>query len=316
MPRNLTRFQKEIGLHEFIEKSGSDAQCHEALYHLRWPAGYVCPECDNKTGCKLNSRPVCQRNKCHHKASLTAETIFHSTKLPLNKWFLAIYLLTQRKKGTSALQLSRKIGVNYNTAWKVKHKLMQVMMEHQNGERLFGRIEIDDAYLGGELPRKRGRGSHKMIPFMAAVETTQDGRPRKIHLRRVRDFRLTKIALYAKSSLQRGSTIFSDGLRCFSDIGEFGCKHVTIVTGGGRQSAQHPTFKWVNTMLGNVRNALLGTFYAIRDKHVPRYLAGFEFRLNRRFDLLPASMIEPLLFIYLRTPPLTCRHFRVAEVYG
>ncbi|MEJ2612706.1 MAG: transposase, partial [Candidatus Thiodiazotropha sp.] len=86
------------------------------------------------------------------------------------------------------------------------------------------------------------------------------------------------------------------------------------VTGGGRQSAQHSCFKWVNTMLGNVKNSLLGTFHAIREKHVPRYLAEFEYRFNRRFDL--PAMIERLLFVALRTPPMPYRLLRMAEVYG
>lgn len=100
------------------------------------------------------------------------------------KVVLAIYLLTQRKKGTSALQLSREIGVNYNTAWQIKHKLMQVMMERERGKQLSGRIEVDDAYLGGEKAGKRGRRLPNKV--QAAVETTRDDRPMKFQLRRVR----------------------------------------------------------------------------------------------------------------------------------
>lgn len=314
MPKNTIQFQKGLGLHEFLEKYGTEAQCRQALYRLRWPSGYICPECGNTTGCELKNRPIYQCHKCHHQTSLTAGSIFHGTKLPLSKWFLAIYLLTQRKKSTSALQLSREIGVNYNTAWKLKHKLMQVMMERQDGDWLCGRIEMDDAYLGGERPGKRGRGSPNKIPFVAAVETTQDGRPLKIHLRRLRAFSYAEIARYAKTNVAGGSTVFSDGLHCFKAVSQSGCEHVAIVTGGGRKSAQHSTFKWVNTLLGNVKNALLGTFHAIRCKHVPRYLAEFEYRFNRRFDL--PAMIDRLLFVSLRTPPMPYRLLRMAEVYG
>ncbi|MCU7882414.1 MAG: IS1595 family transposase [Candidatus Thiodiazotropha sp. (ex Lucinoma aequizonata)] len=314
MPKNTIQFQKGLGLHEFLEKNGTDAQCSQALYQLRWPTGFVCPECGNTTGCKLKSRKIYQCHKCHHQTSLTAGTIFHGTKLPLRKWFLAIYLLTQRKKSISALQLSREIGVNYDTAWKLKHKLMQVMMERQRKKKLTGRIEMDDAYIGGEKPGKRGRGSRNKVPFVAAVETTQDGRPLKIHLRRVHGFRSKEIARYAKSSLVSGSTVHTDGLYCFRAVTEAECEHRAVVTGGGRKSAQHSNFKWVNTMLGNVKNSLQGTFHAIREKHVPRYLAEFEYRFNRRFDL--PAMIERLLFVALRTPPMPYRFLRMAEVYG
>jgi transposase-like protein len=313
MKKNAIQFQKGLGLHEFLEMYGSEAQCEQALYQLRWPDGFVCPQCGNTTGCALKARKIYQCHKCHHQASLTAGTIFHGTKLPLRKWFLAIYLLTQRKKSTSALQLSREIGVHYDTAWKLKHKLIQVMMERQREKKLSGRIEIDDAYIGGEKPGKRGRGSPNKTPFVAAVETTQDGRPLQMHLRRVRGFRHTEISRYAKSSLARGSTVVSDGLYCFSAVKNAHCSHIAIVTGGGRKSAQLSTFKWVNTMLGNVKNALRGTFHAISRKHVPRYLAEFEYRFNRRFDL--PRMIGRLLFVALRTPPMPYRFLKMAEVY-
>ncbi len=275
MPRNTIQFQKGLGLHDFLEQYGTEDQCRQALYDLRWPTGYVCPECGNTTGCELKKRQIYQCHKCHHQTSLTAGSIFHGTKLPLRTWFLAIYLLTQRKKSISALQLSREIGVNYNTAWRLKHKLMQVMMERERGKKLAGRIELDDAYLGGEQAGKRGRGSRNKIPFVAAVETTRDGRPMKIQLRRVRGFRKREIARYARSCLMPGSEVFTDGLWCFSGVTTADCHHNPMVTGGGCQSVQYSCFKWVNTMLGNVKNSLLGTFHAIRDKHVSRYLAEF-----------------------------------------
>lgn len=124
-------------------KYGTEAQFHQAFYQLRWPAGYICPACGNTTGCELKRRKIYQCYKCHHQCSLTAGTIFHGTKSSLKKWFLAIYLLTQRNKSTSALQLSREIEVNYDSAWKLKHKLMQAMMERQSTTARQNGIEVD-----------------------------------------------------------------------------------------------------------------------------------------------------------------------------
>ncbi len=190
---------------------------------------------------------------------------------------------------------------------------MQVMLERQQGQSLKGVIELDDAYLGGELPGKRGRGSHNKIPFVAAVET-QDGWPIKIQLRRVAGFRKTCIRQFARNSLQVGSIVYSDGLRCFNAIDEIGCHHIPIITGGGRPGPYQFTFKWVNTILGNLKNTLRGTFHAVREKHAPRYLAEFEYRFNRRYDL--AAMIDRLLFVSLRTPPMPYRLLKLAEGYG
>ena len=313
MPKNIIQFQKGISLHDFLQQYGSEEQCRSALYHLRWPSGYVCPECGNTTGCEIHQRKVFQCHRCHHQTSLTAGTIFHGTKLPLTKWFLAVYLLTQRKKSISALQLSREIGVNYDTAWKLKHKLMQVMLERSQEKSLNGVIEIDDAYLGGEKAGKRGRGSRNKVPFVAAVET-QDGYPMKIQLRRIAGFRKASIKRYAQDNIAPGAIVYSDGLHCFRAFDESGYHHIPIVSGGGRPGAYQSTFKWVNTVLGNVKNSLTGTFHAVREKHAPRYLAEFEYRFNRRFDL--AAMIDRLLFVSLRTPPMPYRLLKMAEVYG
>jgi hypothetical protein len=114
----------------------------------------------NLRGKIARSRKIYQCHKCHHQTSLTAGNLFHGTKLALTQWFLAIFLLTQRKQSLSALQLSRDLGVNYDTVWRMKHKLMQVMLERGRQDTLGDRIEIDDAYLGGEMPGRRGRGAY------------------------------------------------------------------------------------------------------------------------------------------------------------
>ncbi len=314
MSKNTVQFQKGLSLPEFLAQYGTEEQCYTALYQLRWSNGFVCPACGNPTHCQLKNRKLYQGHKCHHQTSLIAGTIFEHTKLPLTKWFLAIYLLTQHKTGLSAMQLGRDIGVSYNSAWMMKHKLMQVMLERQKKKKLSGRVEIDDAYIGGEHPGKRGRGSPNKVPFIAAVETTEDHKPIAIHLRRVKGFRTAAIAQYAHASLCPGSTVWSDGLGCFRAIEGAGCIHVPIVTGGGRSGGKHPLFKWVNTVLGNVKNAMSGTFHAFHEKHVPRYLAEFEYRFNRRFQL--PAMIERLSYVALKTPPMPHRLLKLADVYA
>ncbi|WP_419626306.1 IS1595 family transposase, partial [Thiolapillus sp.] len=224
MAKNIIQFQKGLSLPKFLEKYSTEEQCYSALFHLRWPDGFVCPECGNKIYCKIKSRKVYQCHRCHRQTSLTSGTIFAATKVPLTKWFLAIYLLTQRKTSVSALQLKRDIGVSYNTAWKMKHKLMQVMLEREKGKKLSGRIEIDDAYIGGERPGKPGRGAAHKAPFIAVVETEgEEHRPQRMQLRTVSGFRSAEIERYAKMSLEVGSIVVSDGLACFKAVEKAGC---------------------------------------------------------------------------------------------
>ena len=103
MARNPVQFQKGISLNEFLSLYGTEDQCFDALFQWRWPNGFLCPHCGHDRCCQLNSRKLQQCNRCHRQTSITAGTIFDSTKLPLTVWFQAIYLMTQDKKGVSAL---------------------------------------------------------------------------------------------------------------------------------------------------------------------------------------------------------------------
>lgn len=127
-------------------------------------------------------------------------TIFQSTKLPLTKWFQAMLLMTQSKNNISALELRRLLGVSYPAAWRVKHKLMQVMYERELTTVLSGRVEADDAYLGGELQGgKAGRGSENKIPFIAAVQTNSSGNPIYAVFRQVKRFSIEEIKTWANT---------------------------------------------------------------------------------------------------------------------
>jgi hypothetical protein len=312
MARNGVQFQKGLSEAEFDALYGTEERCRAAVFAWRWPDGFVCPGCGGRGHCVIKTRALYQCRSCRRQASLIAGTIFAATKLPLRLWFRAMYHLTQSKGGISSLELARRLGVTQSTAWTLKHKLMQVMLERDAGKRLTGRVEMDDADLGGERPGgKRGRGAPGKTPIIAAVETSSDGKPVRLKLRRVKGFRRSEIAQLARRSLDCASTVVSDGLGCFRGVTEAGCTHQPIPTGSGRTAAQRPAFKWVNTALGNIKTAMTGTYRAIRQKHVPRYLAEFEYRFNRRYDL--AAMMPRLGWAAVRTPPMPYRLLKLAE---
>ncbi len=315
MCKNKVQFQVGYSLIQLFKDYGTESQCHEALFKSRWPTGFHCPECGCHQYCFLKARKLYQCNKCHHQTSLASGTIFEQTKLPLTKWFLAIYLITQSKTGLSALALKRKIGVSYNTAWSIKHKIMQVMKERDDSKRLSGTIQLDDVYWGGERHGgKRGRGSANKVPFVAAVSLNEEGHPIAMNMNVVKGFRLTEISRWAKQHLKPDSTIISDGLPCFSAVADADCHHISIVTGGGYQSVTKKEFTWVNTMIGNVKNAITGTYHAINPKHLPRYLAEFCYRHNRRFQL--EDMMPRFVYVAVRTAPMPSRLLTLAEAYG
>ena len=197
-------------------------------------------------------------------------------------------------------KLHRQLGISYNAAWRMRNKLMQVMMERDRTHPLDSILELDDAYLGGE--RSGGRGAGYKTPFVAAVETNKHGHPLRMKLTVVGGFRLTEIAAWAQQHLRTGTRVVSDGLACFNGVTALGCVHEPIVVGSGKAAVERPEFRWVNTILGNVKNALCGTYHPVRPKYAQCYLAEFEYRFNRRFDL--PETIPRLVYMALRTPPM------------
>ncbi len=233
MARNKVPLQKGLSEAQFATLYGTEDQCREAVMRWRWPSGFVCPVCGGQDHSLVKTRGLYQCTACRRQTSFVARTIFAATKVPLATWFRAMYHLTQSKGGISSLELGRRLGVTQTTAWEIKHKLMQVMMERDAAKRLTGRIEVDDAYLGGERNGgKRGRGSPAKTPIVAP-----QGKPIRLKLRRVKGFRRAEITALATRNFNPASTIVSDGLRCFAGVSNAGCIRQPITTGSGRQAA-------------------------------------------------------------------------------
>ena len=287
---------------QFREAYGSEERCRAVVEKLRWPKGFVCPRCGGCEGKWLSTRPKLQCRACRHQVSLTAGTIFHATKLPLTSWFLAVWLIATAKNGIGSVELGRGLGIKQTRAWSLKQKLMPVMAERDGEKRLDGRVEMDDAYLGGHRPGKRGRGAAGKQPFVAAVSTSDDRRPRRMKLLPVRGFRKREVKRLVGEHLTSASRLVTDGLSCWTAAAEAGLAHTAMVTGSGKRAATWSPFKGVNTTLGNVKAAITGTCRRVSPAHAGRYLGSFAWRLNRRFQL--DSLIPRLVHSAVRTAPL------------
>src|SRR5438270_2851298 len=204
----VRRSVKGLSEAEFRERFGTEEACREALLEMRWREGLTCPACGHRGFCRLKTRRLFQCNRCKKQVRLTAGTVFQDTKLPLTTWFAAIYHLTQGKNGISSIELGRRLGVRQQTAWLMKHKLMRAMAGREAAKpKLSGRVEVDDAYLGGERPGgKRGRGAAGKTPVVAAVETTAERKPGRLRLSVVKGFREREVESLAEWGLERSST--------------------------------------------------------------------------------------------------------------
>jgi transposase-like protein len=314
MAMNKIQFQAGLSLPAFLAQFGTEAQCEDSLEQSRWSQGFRCPDCGHAEHYVLKSggRKAFQCRSCRLQTSLIAGTLFQSTHLKLTTWFLAIYLISQAKTGLSALALKRQLGVSYPTAWLIQQKLMQAMVERDARYTLDGEVQVDDAYLGGELAGgKAGRGSENKVPFVAALSLSPEGRPRFIKMAPIPGFTRKAIANWAQDNLSSGCVVLSDGLACFAGVTEADCQHqVTVV--GGRKPKDLPEFCWINTVLGNLKTSLGGAYHAFDlAKYGIRYLGAFAYRFNRRFR--PDTITTCLIVAAATTGPRSDYWLRQAE---
>ena len=311
MAENKIQFQKGISITEFMERYGTEEQCQKALEKMKWPHGFICEECGHRSFSYIKSRKLYQCNRCKHQTTVIRHTIFHSTNLPLTTWFLAMYFMTQCKNGISSMELMKHLGVAYKTAWKIRHKLMQVMVEQDVKKKLMGLIEVDDAYLGGKKSdSKRGRGSENKQPILVAVEVSLDYRPQSVKLSPVKAFSSEEIEKWSKTHLHSSSYVITDGLPCFSAFSNSTKRHLAVKMKPDPETGKKPYFNWVNTILGNVKSSITGTYRSRKAEYTARYLAEFQYRINRRFDL--KTILSKLIHAAVHTPPLPKELLRLA----
>jgi transposase-like protein len=270
---------------EFMDNYGTEEQCKQQLFDSKWPKGFICPKCNHTEYFNIKSRSLYQCKSCNHQASVTAGTIMDKTRTPLRKWFLAIYYMSEDKRGISALSLKSKIKVAYQTAWSMCHKIRHAMSERDKDYKLTGIAELDEAFFGSPTEGgKRGRGTDKTAVF-ASVSLTEDGKPgfAKMKVVETADGESVdgKTAVkFVKESIAKGSEIRTDGLNIYNTLGENGYTH-TAINFDPKNQPEH--LHWTHIIISNVKSFIEGTFHGLDSKHLQRYLNEFCYRLNRRW---------------------------------
>ena len=297
---------------DFERLYGTEDLCEAAVFAARWPSGFSCPFCKRECGYWLRGSRNFRCAGCRGETSLLAGTMFQDTKLPLTLWFRAMHLLTATKQGVSAMELARRLGISYNSAWLMRRKIREAMREDERDSGLGGggscdHVELDDAYLGGERNGGgAGRGSPAKIPFVAAVEVLTGGAMGRIRLQVVSGFRTAQLEAFRDAFVRPGTTCRSDGLACFRGLADAtkGIVHAPTVMGTGRPKPGRTSPFWsVNTALSNLKTALAATHKSVGVRHAPTALAAFQWTFNRRRSL--DVIVGDLLSALVRTVPLT-----------
>jgi transposase-like protein len=268
-PKNLAQFENRFA---------SEESCREYLFRLRWPDGFQCPRCGHNSAWPI-SATLFQCAGCNYQLSVIAGTIFQDTHRPLTIWFRAIWWLTGQKNGASALGLQRILGLgSYRTAWAWLHKLRRAMVT-PGRERLSGTVEVDETYIGGEKPGKRGRGAVGKALVLIATEV-KEGRIGRIRLCSIPNASAEILERAILEAVELGSTIRTDDWSGYSQISRLGFSHDVVKDKTNIGKNLLPECHVVASLL---KRWLLGTHQgAVSHAHLGYYLDEFTFRFNRR----------------------------------
>ena len=271
--------QERINIPEFRKKFSTNDACREHPYKIRRPEGLTCPKCGGKDFYKINTRNIYEC-KCGHRVSLTAATIMHGSRTPLIKWFWAIYLSAHDKRGISALQLHKEIGVSYPTAWLMLHKIRYATGERDSCYLLGGIVDRDETYTGGTKEGgKRGRGTEK-VPVEAAVSVDKEGRPQFVKMEMLDDIKGQSIRDFALRRIETGTIVRSDKYSSYAKaFDNQGYIHEPEKF-DMKENPEH--LKRLRRIVGNLKAFIGGTYHGPGEKHLKAYLSEFCFRINRR----------------------------------
>lgn len=297
-------------LWEFESRFKTEADCVAYLIKLRWPGGFVCPGCGSDQAWLVRrGRYKCR--SCRHETSVLAGTLFQDSRKPLVFWFRALWHVTNQKSGTSALGLQRALDLgSYTTAWLWLHKMRRAMVR-PGRDRLSGRVEVDETFVGGEVSGLKGRsGAGKTLVAIAAQAKGQGlGR---IRMHCIPDASKATLHAFIQQTIEPGSIVHTDGWDSYKGMSALGYEHEVSALKGRGASAATELLPRVHLVASLLKRWLLGTHQgAVSSEHLDYYLDEFTFRFNRR-----ASTSRGLLFYRLINQTVNLHPIAGTDIFG
>ena len=259
----------------------SDERCREMLERLKWPNGPECPRCKALPARLANTPKILYCRECDYQFTVTANTIFHDSHLPLIKWLTAVYLLCESRKGMSANQIKRTLGISYKTAWYLCHRIRAAMATAEKN-RLDGTLEIDETYLGGKQRSGRQGLSDNKIPVFGIKQ-----RGGELRFFRADDVKSGTLAKFLKENVSEDvDVIMTDELpaypKAMMGAGIHGSKHKTINHHSKVYVDGDITTNGIESAFSLLKRGIVGSWHKVSAKHLPAYLEEMTFRFNRR----------------------------------
>lgn len=288
-----------LSFFEYQEQFSDEEDCFKYLFQLRWPNGFVCPKCGGSEYYMIYKHKRFQCKQCRHQTSVTAGTVFHRSHQPLRILFMAVYLIATSKKGLSAMELRRKLGINgYKTAWLLMQKIRTAMAS--SGKFLLTRmVEVDETYIGGHREGPRGRGAKDKTLVAIAVETNGSTMGRA-YLKTINSLTMTELEQFVKDHVARATKVSTDGHKSYGSLNN---DYVHIPVKNSKACSKSDVLPKVHIVVANLKMWLRGTYNCLPAKHLQRYLDEFVFRFNRRWNL--ENIFDKLLVRCINTNTIT-----------
>lgn len=297
----------EMSLLEFQNRFPDEKACLDYVVKMRWPQGWKCPRCPQaKTYWKPSTEHfACAR--CHRQTSATAGTIFHKSRIPLRKWFWAIFLMATSSKGISMRNLQKHLGIkSYVTAWLMGHKIRRAMMTREALYSLKGKVQVDEFILGHQTwedRRKTGQDKRTRV-LIAAQEGVTKSYPRFVTFEQLENSFAEHILPKLEKRIKAGSRLKSDGAGVFKIAESWGYR-VSQVPFTSQKEKAKKHLQGVYWLTSNLKRGLVSTYHGCFPKYRNAYMAEFAYRFNRRY--WPHQAFDRLLFACLNAPQTTFR---------
>jgi transposase-like protein len=287
-----------MDLPKLIEQFGSEERCRAYLEDLRWPDGLECPRCGGTTISRIHKRNQFDCDSCRYQFSVTAGTIFNRSHLPLWKWFLGAYLVTEAKKGIPATQLQRTLGIgSYKTAWYLGHRIRAAMGEVEDTP-LTGIVEVDETWIGGKS-RNIGSGQFKKHQALVVGAVERDG---NVVLKVIADTKKQTLHSFIKQHVaEETEAIYTDAWVGYDGIEDENTRHETINHHLREYARGEVHTNTVEGVWSLFKRAVVGQYHQLSVKHLPAYLDEIEFRHNNRNN---PNLFRDTLLVLIHSEPL------------
>lgn len=268
-----------MDLPTLMERYGCEDKCRAYLEGLRWPEGVECPRCESNKISRIVKRNQFDCDSCRYQFSVKSGTVFHDSHLPLSKWFLAVYIMGESRKGMSANQLKRMLNVSYKTAWYLCHRIRSAMFEDALDE-MRGIVEMDETYVGGKI-RRADRNIDNKTMILGAIERGGDVRF-KVEGRRMRASSAV-LKAFIDENIAKDAQIYTDSHHGYAYLDREAIDRHEVV--------KHSEEEWVRgdvhtqtveSVWSLLKRSIVGSYHQLSAKHLNKYMDEIAFRFNNR----------------------------------